>query len=650
MKNLYALFTLASFILLVGNLSGQTVVFTEEFNGSANGWVSEPVQPLDSSFWAWADNNWQWSADGNVANGAFCCGSVSNPQPEAIASPTVANGTMVFNADWYTTQGDPNNYPPSGPPYVPFICHLTSPNIDLSGVTSPVQLEWNQYLRYLNVSDGAPGSLRASVTWSTDGGANWAAPVDASGLTSTGTVQGVNAYGANDYVKKIPLSGVQGSPNLLIRFTFSSDFYFWVLDDIKIVERPAHDMQVNENWFAIAPNLYWPLPMVEPFAFLADVQNLGSQAQTNVVLNITVEDGGGNVVYTEDLDYGTIGVDSLAENVPFEGDGFQPEAEGTYTGTYTISADSVDFNPDNNSLSFEFLVTDTLFAKEGGVTLTTRPADASWDVDEPWSWAYGNYYFVPGLDDEYVFGNVFFSLEAPAALADENLTIRIYEWTDDNADEQADPDEREPIATMIYTITGTETSDVIISLPVTTLLGDPVPVVENTEYIAVVEFQTDIVGTTVSLGMSRAVDYGAMILVSQLKEKPRYGSMLGVLGNLDEEAFSSLGFGTDFVPVVRLSFNIVNSDQERINPAEVLNISPNPANDFVQFDVTLKETSSLLRIELLDLTGKSLGVQEFQNAKDVIATFNTANLADGTYFVRINTDTGYTSERFVVQK
>ncbi|MBK8492772.1 MAG: T9SS type A sorting domain-containing protein [Saprospirales bacterium] len=642
MKNLYAIFALALLFVLSGNLTGQTVLFWEEFDASANGWVSEPVTPLDSSFWDWADNNWNWSADGNVGTGAF----FNTMQDSTINSETAANGSMVFNADFNTTQGDPTNYPPSGPPYVQYICNLTSPNIDLSGATLPVQLEFNQNLRFLNVSSGAPGGFRVSVVWSTDGGTTWSAPADA------GAGQAVNQYGNASTVITLPMTGVAGSATVKVRFTFSSDFYYWCIDDVKIVERPAHDMRVNDNWYAVAPNLFWPLDMVETFSFLADIQNLGSQPQTNVVLNITMEDEGANVVYTEDLDFGTVDVDSTVENEPFTGPGFTPNATGVYTGTYSISADSADFNPDNNSLSFEFLVTDTLFAKENGVTLTTRPSNASWDVDEPWSWAYGNYYYVPTAGN-YFFGHVFFSLDVTdnPDLADENVTIRIYKWTDDNADELADPAERDPVATMIYTITGNEASDdELIAIPVTTLLGDPVPLEDDTEYIVAVEFQTDITGKTVDMGMSRAVDFGAMSLRAQLGGAPRYGSFLGVLGNLDEEPYSSLGFGTDFVPVIRVSVVETSNTKELLNAAEVLNISPNPANDFVQFDVKLKETSSQIRVELLDMTGRSLGMQAFQNTNVVNTSFNTSNLANGTYLVRIDTDFGYTTELFVVQK
>lgn len=638
MKNLYAVLSLATLFLLSGSLRSQTVIYTEEFNGSANGWVTSPVSPLDSSFWDWSDNKWAWSATGTVNNGAFFNTAIA----PAIQSPTVANGSMVFNADFYTTQGNNTNVPP-GPPYVPYICHLTSPNIDLSAVTAPVSLQFNQFLRFLNVSSGAPGNFRASVTWSTDNGLTWAAPVNA------GDGQNVNQYGANNAEKTIPIPGVQGSANFLLRFTWSSDFYFWVLDDIKLLERPPHDMQVNENFFAVAPNLIWPLPMVEEFGFLADITNLGSEPQTNVTLNITIEDEGSNVVYTEDLNYGTVAIDTTIENEPFPGAGFLPTEMGVYSGTYTISADSADLEPDNNSLTFEFSVSDTLFAKEIAPTSAVLPASGNWDVDEPWSWAYGNYFYVPTAGN-YLFNNVWFSVEGNAAFAGENLTIRIYEWTDDNEDAAADPGEREPVATMIYTITGDEMFENLISLPVKTLLGDDVPLQDDTEYLVMVEFSTDETGSTLSFGHSIAVDYDAMTFRSDLDGKPRYSRMLGINGNLDEEPYSSAGFTGGGVPSVRISLKIVDETKELLNPAEVLNISPNPANDYVAFDVTLKETSSLVRVELLDMTGKSFGVREFQNLKEVSTSFNTANLANGSYLVRIDTDYGYTTEMFVVQK
>jgi hypothetical protein len=638
MKNFYATLTLALSFLVLGNVNAQTVHYWEQFDGDANGWVSEVVSPLDSSFWNWFDNKWQWSATGAVNTGAFF--NVANPP--AIASETVGNGAMVFNADFYTTQGVNTNVPP-GPPYVPYHCHLISPSIDLTAATAPVQLVFNQYLRFLNVTSGAPSGTRAYVSWSTNGGGTWSTPQNVAPL------QAVNAYGPNDAVISIPMTGVQGSADLRLRFSFSSDFYFWAIDDIKVIERPAHDMRVNGNFYAVAPNLQWPLSMAEHFSFLADIQNLGSQAQTGVNLNITIEDADETVLYTQDLAYGTIDVDSIAENEPFAGDGFLPTALGVHTGTYTVSADSTDFNPADNTQTFAFLMTDTLFAKENGVTLTTRPATASWGDGEPWSWAYGNYFYVPTAGN-YFFSNLTFSMTAPADLVGEIVTLRIYEWEDSNADEQVDPTERTPVATMLYDVQGTETSANLITIPIQTLLGSDVPLKDNTHYIAAVEFQTDLVGATISLGMSRATDYGAMVFRSRLAEKLRYGSVLGVLGNLADESYSSLGFGYDFVPVVRVTLKEVNNTKELLNPAETVKIYPNPANDLVRFDVKLKETSSLISVQLLDLTGRIIETQQFQNLKEVFTSFNTSRLANGTYLVRIDTDLGYTTELFVVQK
>lgn len=644
MKNLYSLLAFAVLLLTASfKAQAQNIIFWEEFDGSANGWTSEPVSPLDSSFWNWADNKWAWSATGAVNTGAFFNVAVD----PTIQSETVANGSMTFNADFYTTQGINTNVPP-GPPYVPYLCHLVSPNIDLSGATNALQLEFSQFLRFLNVTTGAPGGFRASVSWTTDNGTTWSAPFNC------GDGQNVNAYGANDAVITVPMTGVQGSPDFRLRFTFSSDFYFWAIDDIKILERPAHDMQANSNWFAIAPNALWPASQVEPFGFLCDISNIGSQDQTGVNLNISVvDDATSNVVYSADQAYGTIEVDSVAENVSFGT--FTPAASpATYTATYTVSADSTDLNPDNNSIEFAFAVTDTTFAKEALPTSNVYPATANWDVDEPRSWAWGNYYYVPNGDGWYA-NTASFSIHIPSGstAAGQTVQVVLYEWEDTNADEFADPGERTSIGTYLHVIGGAETFDQVITVPLTNIFTGLTPeLTDDTQYILAMEFNAED-DTQVRFGASVDYDYGAMQLGTMQQGAPRYADFLGINGNLDEEPYSPFGFSTPFVPIVRLNIGqtpLYSNTKELLNPAEIVKISPNPANEFVQFDVKLKETSSQIRLELLDLTGKSISVQEFQNLKDVYASFNTVNLPNGTYFVRIDTDFGYTTERFVVQK
>jgi hypothetical protein len=639
-KNLYSFLSLAVFILIAGSTSqAQTAIYWEEFDGSANGWENDIITPLDSSLGVWVDNKWNWSPDGDVSNGLACCGS----NPNAIQSETAANGSMVFNGDFYTTNGV-NNPGPNPDLYNKYICHLVSPTIDLSGTTSLLDLKFDNYFRYLNPSPGAPGGFRYSVSWSTDDGQTWSDPVNAA-----------EGHALHEYTMKtttIPLpNDLAGTSTFKVRFTFSADFYFWVIDDIQIIDRPSHDMRANTNWYAIATNAMVPASQVEAFGFMCDIQNMGNQAQTGVNLNINiVDDATGNSVYSADQAYGTIGVDSIAENVVF-GDFTPPDVPGTYRGTYTVSADSTDFNPDNNTIEFTFMVTDTVFAKEFGATTSIYPNASNWNAGEPRSWTYGNYYYVPNGDGWYANSATFsFSPGANFPADDKSVQITLYEWNDNNGDTLAQFGERTVIGTYIHTIQGNETATDLLTVPLTNIATGLTPELKNnTNYLLMIEYNAE-GEEELRIGASNVPDFAATNFASVLWGAPRFSSFFGAVPSLDGEDYNRSG---GFVAVARLNIGetpLFSSTKERLNPAEIVKISPNPANAFVQFDVNLRETSSQIRLELIDLTGKTLSVQEFQQLKEFNTTFNTANLPNGTYFVRISTDFGFATQRFVVQQ
>jgi hypothetical protein len=202
-----------SLFTFIGTVNAQVPVYEETFETGPNGWTSESETPNDTSLWV-------WDMDGFVGDGAL-----------ANAIWELGSESMVFNADFYTTQGDPANIP-SGPAstYPKYISHLISPTLDLSGVTTALAVSWTQIVRFLNVSPGAPGNFRASISVSTDDGATWSEPIDA--LPG----KAVNTFYDVETVSTVPIPAIQGSSTAKIRFTFSSDFYFWVVDDIQLTE------------------------------------------------------------------------------------------------------------------------------------------------------------------------------------------------------------------------------------------------------------------------------------------------------------------------------------------------------------------------------------------------------------------------------
>ena len=611
-------------------LTAQAVVWEEQFDGGPNGWTSTSLSPNDTSVW-------KWNATGYVGDGAFLDDDLS------IDSPSGANGAMVYNADYYTTLGDPDNIPQGDPDTYPkYFAELISPPIDLSAVTSPLSLRFTQLVAFLNASPDA--TFQASFAWSTDGGMSWSEEVDAVAGKEINTLY-------NNDTQLFPIPGLSGEPDVRLRFTWSSDFYCWVIDDIQLVERPPHDMQVNDNWYAIPPNLQTPYTQVEPFGFLCDIENVGGQPQTNVNLNVTIKDDGGSTVYSGDQPYGTIGIDSLAENVSF-GE-FTPAPEPSpYDGVYTVSADSADVNPDNNSVEFSFGVSDSTFSKENGGTRPIYPALNNWDATEPRSWAYGNHFHVVNGEDIYA-NSATFAIDIPngSTAGGQTLQVMLYEWNDLNEDTNADPDERSLVALHVYVIDGSEDYDEEITVPLTDLItGSSVALKDDTDYILCLEFITED-DSRVEFAVSDERDYGAMVLNSLQQDRPRFAGMLGIAGSLEDEPYSSLGFGRNFVPVVRLNIGeepLFSSTKDELDPATVVQLYPNPATVEAHYRFALTAPSTQVSWQLLDLTGRVVQTEYWQNTLQQEFTVDLRQLPAGTYFLRLETDRGYSIRQLVV--
>ncbi|MBS1637957.1 MAG: T9SS type A sorting domain-containing protein [Bacteroidetes bacterium] len=80
---------------------------------------------------------------------------------------------------------------------------------------------------------------------------------------------------------------------------------------------------------------------------------------------------------------------------------------------------------------------------------------------------------------------------------------------------------------------------------------------------------------------------------------------------------------------------VVAAVHEYENSIRNINISPNPANAFVNFTYTLPVASSV-SVDLIDVTGKLAGTLESQEheAGEHTIHYNTESLPKGVYFVR----------------
>lgn len=636
-------------------LGAQTVYWGDQpgqgdFDGGLNGWVSNTVSTTG------IDTTWEWVANGMISGG------VLSGQNVTINSPTASNGAMVFNGDKFSNAAD--GIP--DPPYPQYVEELVSPTIDLSAVPAGTALaiEFSQVYYWFQAADG--NNFFSSYSISTDDGMTWSDPRDCNtGAPAAFANSGVNPLNNTESVR-IPVAlDVAGSSTVRIKFTFAGNYYYWALDDIKITERPGQDdMAVAEGWYATSSNKMIPVSQLEEMVFMTDVENFGGNTAENVVLNMSVIDDSGTEVYSVDENYGTLIADSLDENRVFGA--FTPTALGDYTATYEVSADSMDENPVNNTLSFTWEVTEEVFAKETGPSSVIQPADSNWEVDIPRSWTYGNHFYVVNGSDikanfaEFVINNADDAEDIP-------VYIKLYKWdapvdvwaTDpDASDYTCAADARTLVGRGTHIITGDEDDDEFVSVELLDELSleQGVTLEDNTHYILMIELIDSGSGddaNVVELGASREVDYAPTNFAYQQAGMPRFGSMIGLngSGSVDDAIYNSIGFGQDIVPVLRLIIGepiIDNSSVEILEDATVT-IFPSPADKDMTVDIELAQAYDNASVSIIDASGKMLSTQQFTSLQSERISYNTTNWTNGTYFLRVATKEGVKTKNFVVQ-
>lgn len=625
-----------------------------------------PPPPIDNDNILWGDNPGEGDFDGGlngwaISNDTLHCGadfdlwrwapiaaSIGNSCGNSTSSsPTYCNGGMVFNSDAYDSGGGPCGGG-GGPCSAPQTGELISPPIDLSGFDiAGVSVKFYQTTRQYNST--------YFVSYSNDDGVTWIDREINEELI-------VNSAIINDYKQVFLKDADLNATNFRIKFRYVANFYYWIIDDVRLIETPANDLQTApNNWYAVAPNAVTPVSQVEPFSHLADIYNGGAVEQTNVNLNVTIVDNNtSDVVFTDNLQYLPIPGDSTVQNLPMPGY-FTPDGSipTSYTATYEITSDSVDANPTNNVQSYTFMTSDTVFAKEFGGNNNYNPAATNWETDEAHSAAYGNFFYIVDGDNwdassvTFAVGNV-----SNPELAGRLLKISLYKWiadTNDNA--SIDPGEREEVGVAYYSIEGTEAPDDLITVPLFYPPGvdpGPIDIESNQAYAVMVEYSTnDQVDFLMRNSTNLDFDYGAMIHRSRLDgtslATARYSGLTATNDPISDAAFGTLGFGWHVVPVVRLNIAAVVDTKEQLDAVNDIRISPNPANSRINISFDLIERQRVT-LRILDINGRLITEQSYNDVQNEVKEIDISNFATGAYFLDFITENGVRIEKFIVQR
>lgn len=612
-----------------GNEPGQG-----DFDGGLNGWSAVTIEcngvPSEAA-------TWKYEADG-ITEGGLGDGRTTGP--------TFCNGAMAFNSDFLDNDGNVVTDADgqvvsldegSGDCPARQIGELISPIIDISGSDAAgVNVEFYQAARQFQ--------SRFFVEYSIDGGDNYVI------ADEINTEVAVNDP-AEEAKISIPLPGAAGSSQLRIKFTMLGDYYYWVIDDVKIIEREANNLRVNENFFATAPNVKVPRSQVEPIRFLADIQNIGATTQENTILNMTVtNDDTGEEVFNEDLAYGSITADSIAENRLFEGSFMPADVVANYTGIYTVSSTTgEDFDETDNSRTIKFAVSENEFANEDGTGLGSFGIPAASQAQIP-TWAIGNYFYLPNGNGWKV-SKFEIGVGNASAVGGLEIALRMFKWTDIDADSddsgfpEAAPNEREFIAFADYEILGNElATDLNEITDFTDDDGDEVPIslADDGHYLVMLTMDSRVnIPATEALYNS----YLAMNLATTQAGAPRYWSFTGNSDDIFNEVYEA---NVNITPVVRMFIEEEDpSAVVELSADNLITVGPNPAKEFVNIGMAFTKSFDDVNVMITDATGRVVLMNDLKNIQNHQMRVDVSNLAAGMFLVNINTPDGVRTEKFI---
>ena len=126
--------------------------------------------------------------------------------------------------------------------------------------------------------------------------------------------------------------------------------------------------------------------------------------------------------------------------------------------------------------------------------------------------------------------------------------------------------------------------------------------------------------------------------------------MIGTAEDLDNEIYNTGAFNTGDVPVVRLNIGPGPDNTNNIlDAANIIEISPNPADNQFNLKIDLVETEETTNIRILDVNGRLVFDRDYQDIKTESLLFDVSAYAPGAYFLHFVTEKGVRTERFIVQ-
>ncbi len=590
-----------------------------EFAGGLNDWSAPAGRANNAND---ADARWTFTAAGS-GKGAYW------GERTGINSPSKANGAMIFDSDFLDNAGVEGAFKTGVAPF-PQTASLISPAFNCTGRTS-VFVRFNQYVRNFNAIH--------TLDVSTDGGTTWVRD------TINEDFENFNDESEENNVQIIDISNVAANKaNVRIRFTFSGDYYFWIIDDVYVIEQPDYDLRTTTYFFPL--NYATPVSQIvtDTSTFRLDFINAGSQPLSDIQLKVNInkldENGIGELVYADSTTVVNIGAGDNEVAIDFPGT-LVPDkfTAGFYRLRYEANVrGQQDYNPTDNFHDVIFRVSQQTFAKEDGA------------------------HFGSVLDEEIVVGNVYRTAtswpsntafkatnvsiqiavdeDEGKMLNGKNVVVNLVEVIDSVAQNWAriDPDKGLTADNGQLKVTGIGTYS----------FSSADQSFDNLA-IELSDFSTFEPGVNLKPGKSyiAAVVIKDPELIVGINPKYRYEFVSTVA--FYQGRWFLLGFGVERNAAIRLIIEMTTRTDEVALPEHNVKIYPNPTAQDIKVDLNFDQASDGI-VVLADLSGRVIDIKEFKGTVNRSYQWSMQHHPAGTYLVRVATAAGSKTTKVLVQK
>lgn len=348
---------LPAFVFGSCNVAGaSTAVLDVDFaNGIPADWTQEGFSTIGGVLTPDSNVVFEYRGPNTTPSNAVGSRGAFNGVRGPIQSPTAANGFVVFDSDYLDNGGVAGAFG-QGPAPASHKASLISPVMDLSNVMQP-RLRFNQTYRRFSSLTGYSGAT--VLIFSRDGGLTWPDTIP----LNLNVAQNA-ASPSNDVVDLMLNNVLGGESNARMAFLFYGDYYYWMIDDIKLEQAPAMDLSLSQPG-VIAPNGvnygFIPMDQQQGTTFSALVSNFGATAVNGAGVFVNVLNQG-NVIWTEGNQLqGTLNSADQAQ-VDITNPPFFAGQPGTYDAQFNIFGNPNDADPASDFRNLTFNITDTVYA------------------------------------------------------------------------------------------------------------------------------------------------------------------------------------------------------------------------------------------------------------------------------------------------